>query len=321
MKLSALLSALLLISNPVARAQESSELGIVRGQVTPLSGALATGLIVEVRNLSDHGAGQRVRVNPDGTFEFRSLGAGEYEATVQDEERNVIQRSFVHVGTSHQPLILQLPEPIAAPRLSGTGTVSTKELLHPIPSKARREFLRSDQAFRAGDIRKSMAHLEKAIDIHPDYMEAHNNLGSRYVALDQYDKALTEFQKTVELDPNSQKGYLNLSLALSALKRYGEAEAAARRAVELDPNSIPAHYALGRALAGEKQDTPEALENLRMATGQFPNARLFVAWVLARQGALDEAASELREYLKSPGAERRQFAEEWLARLSRPAAQ
>ncbi len=161
-----------------------------------------------------------------------------------------------------------------------------------------------------------MEHLEKAIQIHPDYVEAHNNLGARYMALNQYDKAATEFQKTVALDPESTKGYLNLSLALMARRRYPEAETAARRAVQLDPHSVKARYALGQILASQEKNTPEALEHLRQAVPQYPKARLMLARVLVRQGAIDEAAAELREYLKSGNPDKRQEVEYWLAQLS-----
>ncbi len=60
-------------------------------------------------------------------------------------------------------------------------TVSTRELF--IPSKAIKELQRSQTALHSGDIRSSAQHLEKALQIYPHYLEAHNNLGSRYIEL------------------------------------------------------------------------------------------------------------------------------------------
>jgi len=199
--------------------------------------------------------------------------------------------------------------------------ISAGQLLHPVPSKAVKELGRSQEAFRAGDIRDSIEHLEKAIKIHSNYMEAHNNLGARYVDLNQPEKAVPEFQKALAIDPNSLNARFNLSLALSLLRRYPEAEDAARRALQLDPSYLPARYALGQILSAQEKNTPEALHCLRQSVSQFPNARLMLARVLVRQGAIDEAASELREYLKSPHPDKKQLAEYWLARLTQPPTQ
>jgi tetratricopeptide (TPR) repeat protein len=160
-----------------------------------------------------------------------------------------------------------------------------------------------------------MQHLEKAIEIDPDYMEAHNNLGIRYLSFDQYDKALAEFQRTVKLDPASEKGYSNLSSALAILRRFPEAEVAARRAVQLDPSSIQASYILGQILAAEGKYSDETIARLERAVVQFPKARVVLARIMVRQGRKDEAVENLREYLKSGNPEKRQEVESWIARL------
>jgi tetratricopeptide (TPR) repeat protein len=136
------------------------------------------------------------------------------------------------------------------------------------------------------------------------------------MTLDQYDKAALEFKRVVDLNPAFAPGQLNLSLALSLLRRYPEAEAAARRAVQLDPKSARASYALGQILTAQGKDSLEALKNLRMALDEFPIARLQVAMILVRQGAIPDAVAELREYLKTGKAEKRQLVESWLAHLT-----
>src|SRR5436305_3998913 len=50
-----------------------------------------------------------------------------------------------------------------------------------IPSKAMKEFERARKAFQSGEIRASAEHLEKAVRIYPDFVEAHNALGRRFV--------------------------------------------------------------------------------------------------------------------------------------------
>src|SRR5262249_38144334 len=87
--------------------------------------------------------------------------------------------------------VTRLPKPGEA--------ISARELL--IPGKALKELRRSESALRSGDTRTSAQHLEKALQIYPNYLEGHNSLGSRYIELREYQKAAAEFQKAIDLDP------------------------------------------------------------------------------------------------------------------------
>ena len=202
------------------------------------------------------------------------------------------------------------------PRLE--ESVSTRELL--IPPKAAKELRRSQTALRTGDIRSSAQHLERALQIYPHYLEAHNNLGSRYIELHEYEKAAAEFQKAIDLDPRIVQPFNNLSVALFLRQRYRDAEAAARRALDLDPHNSTAQYMLGCVLATEKRNPSEAIELLRQTEVEFPDARLLLAQILLRQGVVNEAKNELHSYLKVPGVEKKQKVECWLARLEQTSA-
>ena len=204
-------------------------------------------------------------------------------------------------------------------RLTKPGeTVSTRELL--VPPKAMKELQRSQTALHSGDIRSSAQHLEKALRIYPSYLEAHNNLGSRYIELHEYEKAVVEFQKAIDLDPRVMQPFNNLSVAFFLLQRYPDAETAARRARDLDPHNSTAQYMLGCVLATEKRNPSEAMEMLRQTEVEFPDARLLLAQILLRQGAVNQAKDELRNYLKVPGAEKEQKVQCWLARLEQISA-
>lgn len=197
-------------------------------------------------------------------------------------------------------------------------TVSTRELL--IPPKAMKELQRSQSAFLSGDMRSSARHLERALQIYPHYLEAHNALGSRYIELHEYEKAAAEFQKAIDLDARMTQPFNNLSVALFLLQRYPDAEIAARRALDVDPHNSAAQYMLGCVLATEKRNPSEAIEVLRQTEVEFPDARLLLAQILIRQGAANEAKNELHEYLKMPGVEKKQKVECWLARLEQSSA-
>jgi tetratricopeptide (TPR) repeat protein len=208
-------------------------------------------------------------------------------------------------------------DPSRLPRLE--ETISMGELR--IPAKALKEIRRSQTALRSGDVRSSAAHLERALQIYPQSLEVHNNLGSRYIELHEYEKAAAEFQKAIDIDPRVMQPFNNLSVAFFLLQRYPVAETAARRALDLDPHNATSRYMLGCILATENRDPLEAMQLLRQTKREFPDSRLLLAKILLSRGAMNEAENELRDYLTVPGAEKKQNVERWLARLTQtPAA-
>ncbi len=290
----------------------------VKLQLVDFTAAPLNDLVVEVRGSNGQPLGP-IQAMGSGSFEFHGEEGEIYELTVTNERRDFVERHWVAVTASNQPLIIRSRSTEQRPRPGPAEPISTRQLL--VPSKAAKELQRAENAFRAGDTQASIEHLVRAIQIHPDYLEAHNNLGARYIRLGQYEKAVTEFHKAMAIDPKVAKPCQNLGVALALLERYPEAEAAARRAIELDPDSIQLRYLLGRILAAQGTNTLEAAALLRQAASQFPNARLTLAAVLLKQGATDQAIAELRSYLQSPKAEKKQEVECWLARLTQASSE
>jgi tetratricopeptide (TPR) repeat protein len=187
-----------------------------------------------------------------------------------------------------------------------------------IPSKAIKEFERSQKAFHSGDVRTSTQHLQKALQIYPDFIQAHNALGIRFLQLGDYQKALAEHEIALALDPRSAETHQNLSFTLLLLNRYQEAEAEARQALDLDPDVLVSRYVLGRALLGQRRLTPEVIEMLRQSENTFPDASLVLAQIYFTKGQTDQVIAALRRYLRAPiDQDNKQKAECWAAQLSK----
>jgi tetratricopeptide (TPR) repeat protein len=189
-----------------------------------------------------------------------------------------------------------------------------------IPSKALKEFQRSEKAYHAGDLRASADHLEKAVQIYPDFVYAHNMLGVRYAALGRYEDSLAEYQRSLAIDPHAGETYHNLAVVLFFMGRYGEAEEPARRAMELLPQEPATRYVLGCILVKREKITPEAVRLLTESAAKFPNALLVLAQVSWKQGHVDEVVADLRAYLQNPEPQNKQKIETWLAQLTRESA-
>jgi tetratricopeptide (TPR) repeat protein len=199
-------------------------------------------------------------------------------------------------------------------------TIAVHDLL--VPAAAIKEFQRSKKAVHSGNFHAATEHLQKALQIDPTFVQAHNNLGASYLQLNQYESAVMEFRKAIELNTKMQEPYRNLGLALFLLRRYPEAELAARQALQLDPRRGHAQYTLGRILAAEGSSSVEAEQLLRESLGEFPEARLPLAQVLLNKGAAELAATELRTYLKASKTDevKRQAVQQWLSLITQTKA-
>jgi Flp pilus assembly protein TadD len=195
---------------------------------------------------------------------------------------------------------------------AGGRYANTRPDPEPLPSIGTLETIQSR------DFQSAAEHLRKAIQIDPNFVQAHNNLGASYIELNECESAVTEFRKAIDLDSKLQESYRNLGLALFLLRRYPEAEIAARQALELSPQRGPARYTLGRILAAEGSGSAEAEELLRQSVPDNVDARLPLAQVLLNRGATEQAASELRAYMRSPGANQARMAavQYWLSKIA-----
>jgi tetratricopeptide (TPR) repeat protein len=181
--------------------------------------------------------------------------------------------------------------------------------------QAVKEFRASVKAIESGGCGQAIAHLKRALEIEPQFFEAHNNLGSCYMKGKQFELALASLAEAHALDAGSAVLESNLAAALLALRRHAEAEEAACRALRLDRQLAGAYYLLGLSLTAQNRFPAEALANFREACGQFPAARLPAAAILIQLGRATEAAQELRDYLRLGTPERRREVGAWLARL------
>jgi tetratricopeptide (TPR) repeat protein len=306
------------LSGTLGAQFESGAGASLRGQVN--AGGPVSGLVVELYQWGGSRPIGSTDADLGGNFEFRNIPAGDYQIRLTDYAGNVIAEQNVHLMPPSSFVNIDLQSGSAqAPSggSSGGGVVSLAELQHKAPGKAVKEFEKASKAAGKGDNEAAIAHLEKAIEIDPGYIQAYNNLGARYLRAQEYGKAAEEFRKALELDPNCQPAASNLGFTYIALQRYPEAERYARRAIDLDATSNRARFALGLALAAQNREPDEAVQNLKAAAREFPQARLALAQFFSDHGEKAQAAGELRKYLDTPdaAAEDRQKLETWLEQL------
>ena len=96
---------------------------------------------------------------------------------------------------------------------------------------------------------EAMTHYRKALEIKPDFAEAHYNLGLLLTKHDRTDDAIEQFSQALAVNPEYAEAHDNLGIVLFRRGQYDEALLQFRRAVELKPDDAGVHHNLGIALA------------------------------------------------------------------------
>jgi Ca-activated chloride channel family protein len=180
-----------------------------------------------------------------------------------------------------------------------SGSVS--KLDFKAPAKARREFDKGYQLLMKKDYKGAIEHLGNAVTVYPDFVAAHNALGSAYLALGQNDQARDQFAKAVSLDDHLPTSYLNLGCAQLALKDYHSAQASVQKASSIAPLDLQLATALTYAQF-MNQDYGAVLTSAQQVHSRKHEGAAIVHFYAAAafdsQNNLEEEQKELETLLK-----------------------
>ena len=117
---------------------------------------------------------------------------------------------------------------------------------------------------------KALDSFDLAIQLQPDFFEAHGNRGAMLAALGQHGDAIESYRKALAIRPDFADAHCNLGSALTQLQRYDEALASLDRALALRADYPDALYNRGNALK-PLQRYEEALASYDRAIALQPN--------------------------------------------------
>jgi len=86
----------------------------------------------------------------------------------------------------------------------GFLTCSSKE------KQAEKHFKDGFEYQNQGDLDKAIEEYKKAIELNPNYLQAHMNLGAAYIGQKKYDQAIEEFNAVVKLNYYYGTAHYNL---------------------------------------------------------------------------------------------------------------
>ena len=255
----AALSSMLIFSGLAAAQVVSSgqparpEPGSIRGRVLMPNGApVAEAIKVTLHVL--RGEQSVLYTDSEGLFEIGSLAPGSYTVEAEDDRERKYEVSSERVQVyPRTPSIVTLylkEKGEASKEKTSSDTISAGELDQNVPSAALKEFERASKAWKDGKPDDAVSHLHKALVIYPDYLKAHNDLGTYLLAQGKLDEAANELRAAVRIDPKAFNPRLNLGIVLLQQHDFSDAAENLEKALSLDATSPAAHLYAGLAHLG-----------------------------------------------------------------------
>ena len=121
-----------------------------------------------------------------------------------------------------------------------------------------------------GKLEDAEISFRKAIEINPNFANAQYNLGGILIDIGKSKEAEVHTRKAIEINPNFTDAYLNLGNILKDIGKLKEAEVHTRKAIEINPNFAEAHYNLGNVLRDHRK-SQDALDSYLKAIKINPN--------------------------------------------------
>ena len=157
-----------------------------------------------------------------------------------------------------------------------------------------------------GHLNEAIEHLEKALSLRPDYADAHKNLGQALVEAGRQKEAIEHFQQALRLRPDDADTHYRLGCAYSFTGDHAKVIEELEQCLRLNPNHAEAQFELGAALAKEGR-LPEAIEHFREAARLRPHHFPIydnMAEAYARMNQMNEATAAAQKALEIAQSEK-----------------
>jgi len=155
-----------------------------------------------------------------------------------------------------------------------------------------------------GNKESQIHHFEEAVRLKPDMADAHYNLGIAYSDARMYPQAIAELRRAIELKPSFKDAYFSLGTTLYKTADFTGAAAAFEKSLELDPNWLEARLNLGSCYM-KTGDVADAIEQFKEAVRLGPGsaeAHYNLGAAYKNKGKYDEAIALFRKALEiDPG--------------------
>jgi tetratricopeptide (TPR) repeat protein len=291
-------SFLILTSFAPAQPRPASVSGEISGQLRyAAGGAPADKVLVRLETFGGGTIGQ-ILTDRTGKFQFRGLMPAIYVITAHATGYIEVRQQIDLKTSPREYLLLQL----VAEKSGETKSSTTTMLLDAtIPAEAQKEF---DQGRKLildeKKIDDGISHLEKAVSLHPKFLEAQMLLGTAYLDNRKYEKAEQVLRRAIEINPKTATVYFALGETYRKQKKYDEAEKILVEGLTLEPKSYQGHFSLGQVYfaRGEIAKAGPQVGQALQLKPDFAEAYLLAGNLFLKARQAEKALQMFEEYLR-----------------------
>jgi tetratricopeptide (TPR) repeat protein len=284
---------------------------------------------LDVKLLNDQGTVLATTLSfANGTFRFDDVSLARYTIEITDARFNIVTYPvWLREPEQTENVIAITLTPTSNPATGPafTGVVTRLEYDGNVPAAALEAFKKGTDALsQPNKENPAEPHFKKAIELYPDFYEAHYQLGLEQARLRRPADALPNLEKAVALKPNARPalsllgrlyvenkqfpkaiqtllriekvGTMNaddffyLGVAALQIDNVVAAQGSLEQSIKLNPGKNPAAY-VQLANAYSRSNNPEkALQTLESFLTQFPND--------PNRKAVEDGAKKMREGLQ-----------------------
>lgn len=282
----------------------------IHGQVRfAAGGAPAQNILVRLESYDGGGPLAEAFTDRLGKFQFTGLAPAQYAVRIHESGYvDAQQRVDLQTASSGYVMLQLLKE-------SPNGVSSTAGRIDAnVPQAAQKEFEKGIVDVADGSkerLQRGVGHLEKAIAIYPNFVEARLKLGTAYMDLEQWDQAERMLRATVDLDPKAANALFALGEVYLQQNKLAEAEKVLDQGMKIEDRSYFGHLNLARVYWIRSNNTKDlqtakpllekSYEEVKRAlelNSQLAGAHLLKGNLLLRAGRAADALKEFDEYLR-----------------------
>lgn len=175
-----------------------------------------------------------------GRFSFPGLSKGTYQLTAEGDGRTFettsIYAEVSAFGTAPQSFTQDIPlRPIAGKPTTQPGVVNA--FRQNVPVDAQTAFELGMKQLAEGKADAAVDSLKRAVQIFPDFFDAHLELGNIFLKQDKLNESIAELDLARQINPSDERAYQSFGLLLLKQKNYQVAVAVFAEAARLNPTN------------------------------------------------------------------------------------
>jgi len=254
-----------------------------------------------------------------GRFSFPGLARGTYQLTAEGDgitfETTSVSADVSAFGSAPQSFTQDIQlRPIRHKPVPQAGVVNAFSQV--IPEAAKQALDAGLKLAEEGKTKTAVESMQKAIQIFPDYFDAHLHLGNAFLKTEQFDEAIAELDRARLINPNDERTYQSFGLLLMKRRTFAVAVAVFAEAARLNPenpmNAVMRATALIHQAANTSESAPASegraflLGRAEIALAQASTLSenklkpdsMTMALFYELKGEPERAATELESYLR-----------------------